>query len=396
METAMDVLTRALQGDAGAQRFLDQTASIYVLDATRQTSVTTNTTMTAPKLFGCWNFLHQALNEMENNGIMIHHHNNNDNDNDDHNNNNNKNNNKEACQQQQLQQQLQLLLAQFAVKVARRSNQWDQHLVRTCMENYINTNTTDHRPSLPSLLSSLIPDNAQLREIVMGRIAALALDPNNHQQGIVVSNYTSLQTFHQSIAANAVSNSPGGIRHLLLDWIIPSQQQLPPYSWVCLVQCVAQEVDYQSSSSSSLLWTPAGTRATLQQCSASVCTQLLGPVLQQTISNSNHNNHNSNYEEQEDIISDTSTSTSTSTLQQQQQQQQQQQHVIAATALRALQAWCQATDLSVAQVQHLCSKVKVSVCESVYVVCVCVYTQYFCCIYYIQQHNNTLLLKIRV
>eukprot|EP00539_Tryblionella_compressa_P014265 CAMPEP_0178828274 /NCGR_PEP_ID=MMETSP0746-20121128/7737_1 /TAXON_ID=913974 /ORGANISM="Nitzschia punctata, Strain CCMP561" /LENGTH=168 /DNA_ID=CAMNT_0020490233 /DNA_START=500 /DNA_END=1002 /DNA_ORIENTATION=+ len=104
METALDVLQRALQGDAGARSFLDQTANIYVLDVNVAADET-------PKLYGCWNFLHHGLNEFDrlssgNDG------------------------------QRHFYPAEQWLLAQFALKVARRSNAQDQRLVQTCIDNY--------------------------------------------------------------------------------------------------------------------------------------------------------------------------------------------------------------------------------------------------------------------
>jgi hypothetical protein len=56
MEPALDVLNRALQGDPGACSFLDRTTSICVLDATN---------VSKSKTYGCWNFIHQAINEVE-------------------------------------------------------------------------------------------------------------------------------------------------------------------------------------------------------------------------------------------------------------------------------------------------------------------------------------------
>jgi hypothetical protein len=56
MEPALDVLNRALQGGPGARSFLDRTTSIYILDATEVSIL---------KTYGCWNFIHQALNEVE-------------------------------------------------------------------------------------------------------------------------------------------------------------------------------------------------------------------------------------------------------------------------------------------------------------------------------------------
>ncbi|KAG7342510.1 hypothetical protein IV203_007603 [Nitzschia inconspicua] len=307
METALDVLTRALQGDAAAQRFLDQTSSIYVLDATVST----------PKLFGCWNFLHHALNEME------------------------------RCQ---MPSDCQQLLAQVAVKVARRSNSTDKRLASQCIDNYCTSHLHQEQQQQQQLLQQLILDNAELRDIVMGRIAALALDPTNHHQqqqqqqpsSHHLTTISSLRTFHQSMAANAVSNGPAAIRHLLWDWIIPSVDQLPPYSVACIVAAIAEESSHRI--------VPAGTILTLQQLSLPVCTKLLGPILKHSIGGGNATTTT------DDDYDDNNNNKNNTT--------EESNPVIAATTLRALQAWCQVTDLSIAQVQHLChSKVNINLVE---------------------------------
>jgi hypothetical protein len=355
MQTALDVLTRALQGDAGAQSFLEQTCNIYVLDVAGTTMITKSridTSMedilkdhpqhTLPKLYGCWNFLHQALNEMDQ---RLHN-----------NSSNNNNHNQDTFAMESsfiIQQQLQvlLLLAQVAVKVARRSNVADRQLVLTCLENHYghphhnNNNNKNYR----SIAQQLVEENAQLRDIVMGRIAAFALDPSSLQrqrlqQDAFHAAVAVLSTFHQAMAAHAISNH--NVQHLLLDWMIPSSQQLPSYSLACIVMNIAEEatsaipVKGGSTSSPSLL-------PTLQQLSMPVVTQLLGPVLQLCIQNQPQHDDDDDDDDQDDDNHNINHMMITTTV---------------VTALQALQAWCTVTDLSIAQVQHLCtSKVRVSI-----------------------------------
>ena len=56
MDPALDMVHRALYGDENALAFLDRTSSINVLDATDTSN---------PQTYGGWNFIHQALNELE-------------------------------------------------------------------------------------------------------------------------------------------------------------------------------------------------------------------------------------------------------------------------------------------------------------------------------------------
>jgi hypothetical protein len=251
-----------------------------------------------------------------------------------------------------IQQQLQvlLLLAQVAVKVARRSNLADRQLVLTCLENYYghpHHNHNNNHKNYRSITQQLVEENAQLRDIVMGRIAAFAMDPSSlqrqqQQQETTHTAVSVLDTFHQAMAAHAVSNH--NVKHLILDWMIPSSQQLPRYSLACIVRSIAQEVtatmpvNGQVVSTSSVPLLP-----TLQQLSMPVMTQLLGPVLQLCV----HNQQTKEDDQDNDSPNVSNIMLATTVV----------------TALQALQAWCTVTDLSIAQVQHLCnSKVRVGTC----------------------------------
>ena len=84
---------------------------------------------------------------------------------------------------------------------------------------------------------------------------------------------------------------------------------------------------------------PAGSKDVLQQLSAPCVASVLGPVLV-------------------DAVSETSAANNTDEV----KTPHERNNLIAATCIRALERWCAATDLSLAQIKHICSKVDVS-CE---------------------------------
>lgn len=291
MEPALDVLDRSLQGDPGALSFLDRTSSIYVLDATD---------MSKPKTYGCWNFIHQAINEIERAEA--------------------------ALTSTTLSAHVQLL-ANMALRVARRSNDLDKHLVATCIENAAKYHGS------ASDAQKLIDINVEIRDIVMGRIAALALDPSFHRQGSssTFSDTVVMEMFCAVLAANAVSNGPAAVNHLISEWILPSAVNLPPF---CL-SCVALHLGFEASRKSA----PAGTQDMLQQVSSVVMAGVLAPVLSEAIKESNSNTEATSgmaYHERNCRV--------------------------AALSLKAVDQWCSATDLSLAQIRHVCNKVQVSNC----------------------------------
>jgi hypothetical protein len=191
--------------------------------------------------------------------------------------------------------QVLLLLAQVDVKVARRSNVADRQLVLTCLENYYghyhHDNNNNHKTS-KSITQQLVQENAQLRDIVMGRIAVFALDPSSlqrqrQQQESTHAAIALLSTFHQAMAAHAVSNHT--VQHLLftiLQFGMHREKHFSYYSLVCIVRSISQEattaMPVKAVSASSALLLP-----TLQQLSMPVMTQFLGLVLKLC---NNHNN----------------------------------------------------------------------------------------------------------
>ena len=280
---------------AAARSFLDTTSSIYVLDADANSSIiSTNPATTSigittsptsvnavgdgniPKIFGCWNFLHQAMNEIERfedeqNHLAA-------------------NTLRQGSPPSLLPETR--LLAEFAVRVARRSDDLDRQKVATCVENFCasstsnasvtnpresadgkeNTNTdsssnasnstkdsqvnqiskgrldenqkaenqsndtsntsdatkaVSSRPDINVLLPQVVCANSEIREIVTGRIAAFSFNlgqpssPNTKATSTAFSDPLVVETFCKFLAANAVSNGTERLLRFLNDWIIP-------------------------------------------------------------------------------------------------------------------------------------------------------------------------------
>lgn len=307
MEPALDVIGRALQGDSGACSFLDRTSSIYVLDATDASK---------PKTYGCWNFIHQAMNEVERYEANFA-----------------RNNQIHALQNGAGLNSLVKLLATMALRVSRRSPDVDRSLVSTCV-----VNAGSQFNGTPEQSQWLIDLNLELREIVMGRIAAMAFDFSFHRQDgphghSAFADPTVMEIFCAVLAANAVSSGPMAVQHFVTEWIVPSAKTLPPFAVACVTLHLALSALRRAA--------PAGTKDILQQLSASIVAAVLAPVLLDAVaedsSNSNGNEAKLHHEKNNQI---------------------------AATCIRALERWCAATDLSLAQVKHICSKVEVSTSAS--------------------------------
>ena len=286
MEPALDVMSRALQGDPGARSFLERTTSIYALDVTDTAN---------PKTYGCWNFIHQAMNEVER---------------------------YEASHAPAALVAHVRLLSTMALRVARRSPAKDKSLVVTCLAN------ASHYCASPSQSQWLVDLNLELREIVMGRIASMAFDFGFHR--IVAGPQSSfadrvvMDTFCAILSANAVASGPAAIQHFCTEWVIPSSRNLPAFAVACVVLHLAVESMRKSS--------PAGTKETLQKLSNAVLVVVLVPTLSDA-SSDNANDAPRPHQE----------SARTATM-----------------CLRAIKAWCNATDLSLPQINHICSKANVS------------------------------------
>lgn len=291
MDPALDVLNRALAGDHGAHSFLDRTSSIYVLDATDPNK---------PKTYGGWNFIHQALNEIERHEAV------------------NTNNGSSAGLTGHVQ-----LLTILAERVARRSPSVDRTLLTTCIANASQGNQVD--------TDGLIALNAEIREIVMGRLAAMAFDFSFHNltdpQVSAFSNPVAMEKLCAVLAANAVSSGPQAVQHFMVEWVIPSVRSLPPYSVASVTCHLAIEALRKGA--------PAGTRDVLQRLSQSVVAIVLAPVLVEAVSDGRDFSNSISNRDQTTRV--------------------------AAVSLRALERWCTVTDMSLPQVKHICVKVKVRI-----------------------------------
>lgn len=297
MEPALDVMSRALQGDPGARSFLERTTSIYVLDVTDTAN---------PKTYGCWNFIHQAMNEVERFESSTH-------------------GSRSTGGVPTLVGHVRLLTS-MALRVARRSPTKDKALVATCIANASHGSTTDAQSQW------LMNLNLELREIVMGRIAAMAFDFSFHRRvgpnGLSsFADRVVMDTLCAILSANAVASGPHAIKHFATEWVIPSSRNLPAFAVASVVLHLALEGLRKTSQ--------AGTKDTLQQLSSPVIAIVLIPTLADAITESTG-------EETADIA------------------QHQESARTATMCLRALKAWCVTTDLSLPQINHICTKVNVS------------------------------------
>jgi hypothetical protein len=300
MELALDVIGRSLRGEAEARSFLERTSSIYVLDVSDAAN---------PKTYGCWNFIHQALNEVE------------------------------RCEARSLQSGMisesmgketlvahVRLLASMALRAARRSPASESVVVSNCIAN-----AAEYQCSAAQK-QWLIDLNLELREIVMARVAAMALDFSFHRRvghcaHSAFADKVVLDSFCAVLSANAVSTGPQGIRHFATEWIIPSSKNLPLPALVAVVRHLGQEGQRLSA--------PVGVRDALQLLSKPIMSVCVVPILSDAVS---------------DNASQTDVTLSL----------HDENANIAATALQALKAWADATDLSLPQLRHICSKVNVS------------------------------------
>ena len=294
MELALDVVNRALQGDPGAQSFLERTSSIYVLDATDASN---------PKTYGCWNFIHQAMNELERyeakylsreivGGNLSYH---------------------------------ARMLASLALRVAQRGPMADKALVTTCISNSLQYDVSAEQSKW------LIDLNLELREIVMGRIAAMAFDFSFYERSCpngrsAFADRVVMDTFCAILSANAVSCGPQAVENFATEWIIPSSKNLPTFSVASVVLHLALQGVRKSA--------PYGTKNVLQKLSFHIMSIVLVPTLAEALS--------MNGSETIGVSSSDENSQ------------------VASASFRAIKAWCDATDLSLPQIKHICTKVNVS------------------------------------
>ena len=305
MDPALSILDRALKGDAGALTFLESTASIYVYDGTNSGQ---------PKTCGAWDFLNQSINEMERYESLVM-------------------TRQPHIQVVSLEGHLQLL-ATMTRRAARRSHEADQKLVEICLTN------AAHYHGSSDQARQLIHTNRQMRDRVMGRIAAIAFDFAHHQTNHVqqqthqhqyqsaFSNPIALEKLCAIVAANAISTGPLEFSHLVTDWIVPSVDNLPPFSVASVTFHLAAEALETSA--------PAGTRNVLKQ-------KLFGPVISKVLA----------HMLVESVRNSDSSSSSNSS-------NRQMSHRITSMILRAMERWCSAMNCGLGEIKQISQQVNVS------------------------------------
>jgi hypothetical protein len=233
------------------------------------------------------------------------------------------------------------LLATLAHGVARRSPAKDRSLISICLSNAAATSLQSQKQQQQCSSSSvssnvhyqrLMDLNSEIREIVMGRIAAMAFDFSFHQSHLrctgksppqsAFSNPIAMEQLCSVLAANAVTTGPKAVHHFMNEWIIPSVATLPPFAVACITYHLPLEAISQSS--------PVGTKDVLQRLSHPVVGRVLAPVLADAISESSAESQTHSWNAR-----------------------------VATICLRALERWCTVTDLSLPQIQHICHKHKV-------------------------------------
>lgn len=312
MDPTLSILDRALKGEAGALSFLVRTASIYVYDSTN-----TNPQNNQPKICGAWDFLNQSLTEIERyESRML-----------------------AAKAQGHLHANVSLeahlqLLATMSCRAARRCPIADQHLVEVCLSNAAHFHeqggSSEHA-------RNLIQVNQQMRDRVMGRIATIVFDFTNHRRSSndkagfesAYTNPVTMDSLCAIVAANSISTGPHEFSSLVLEWIIPSINNMPSFSVAAVIYHLASESLGKSA--------PAGTKDALKNLFNPVLSQILAPMLQESVRESDHGNNGANEGERT------------------------QTHRIAAMALKALERWCAATSCSIGNVKQTCRSVNVSV-----------------------------------
>lgn len=287
MDPALAILDRSLKGDVASLSFLERTSSIYVFDGTNPGQ---------PKICGTWDFLSQALTELErleaklstpgglnfspprHNGNMYPH-------------------SPNAGDLgigfgavPNLQGHVQLL-ATMSQRAARRSPISDQKLVEICLTN------ASYRGSKEQA-RLLIENNRKLREREMGRLAAMVFDFSYHRSGeqpralsptattaqyqSAFSNPLAMESLCAVVAANTISTGPNEVVNLVSTWIIPSLDNLPSYAVASVTCHLAQEAMGASA--------PAGINDALKiNLFDLVVTKILAPMLQEAIQESDVN-----------------------------------------------------------------------------------------------------------
>lgn len=296
MSHAINALDHALRADPQGLAFLEQTASLYVLDAA--------TTPGHPTTYGWWNFLNDALNEVE------------------------RHEESEGAASN-LEGHVRLL-ATITRRVARRPPSSDRRLVKICLANASMT----HMNLLANaeLSQSLVSSNDELRERNMGRIAAIAFDWSFHrrtsqtgQPSSAFSDPVVMEQFCGVIACNAVSSGPTAVRHLVSDWIVPGVDSLPPPAVAAIILHISVEARGKGC--------PAGTKNVISSLAPSVLKSIIGPILLESLRDA---------DEGCSLAGDNIN------------------HRTAAIALRSLESWCRADEIGAVKLQKMFNSTNVS------------------------------------
>mmetsp|Transcript_12353 Transcript_12353/g.18525 ORF Transcript_12353/g.18525 Transcript_12353/m.18525 type:complete len:395 (+) Transcript_12353:140-1324(+) len=305
MEQALDILDRALRGDSGALSFLERTASIYVLNYNAEGKHTT---------YGCWDFMNQALNEIERfendaarAGYIASTH---------------------------IEPHVQLLCT-MCQRAARRGPETDRRLIGTCLLNA--------GIDLSRIVGAqeLVDFNCQMRERVMGRLATSAFDFSYHNlctSHSVFSHPLTMEKLCGVLAANVIASGPSSLRMFAIEWIIPSATSMPPFSVVAIILHIGNEGLSNT--------VPVGTGKMLSNLSKPFVAQVVGPILADALRESD------NSEMGNGVIGQMSSSDRNNF-----------NHKLSALALRSLERWCTAVDMRVNELQEMCAESKFNIIE---------------------------------
>ena len=325
MSHALSALDHAIRGDPSGLSFLEKTSSIYVLDVA--------TTPGQPTIYGWWNFLNDALNEVERFESTGRQH----------------------ATISNLDGHVRLL-ATITRRVARRPPSSDRRLVSTCLSNA--SMSSMHLFANEQLAPSLLQRNDELRERNMGRIAAIVFDYSFHRKSYNVqfgehpssfSDAVAMEQLCGALAANAISSGPGAVRHLVSDWVVPSSDSLPPLAVVSIMSYIAGEAMGKGC--------PAGTKEVISSLVPSVFTRSLGPILIDSLRESDESRGDDAMED----TTDGEGGSSSSIL-----------HRTAAMALIALESWCNANSIGSVNLRSIFSSTNVSSLYTRGTVCVCI------------------------
>ncbi|KAL7465356.1 hypothetical protein ACHAXS_005682 [Conticribra weissflogii] len=305
MSHALSAIDLALRGDAGGLSFLERTAAIYVLDAA--------TTPGKPTTYGWWNFLNDALNEVERYET--------------------------SSSPPDLGAHVRLL-ATITRRVARRPPCSDRRLIGTCLANASMSHM--HLLASPEIGQFLVRNNDEMRERNMGRIASIVFDfsfyRTNSNRRSAFSDLVALEQFCGVVAANAVSTGPDAVKYLIADWIVPSIESLPPYAVVAMMSHISVEAMGKGC--------PVGTKAVIKSLLETVLKKAVGPLIIDALRESDGG----------DAAFKIGDPTSSGARMNQR---------IAALAIRALESWCKTTSTEIVQLRQIFSSTNINILETI-------------------------------